>query len=146
MSYVSSLFHIVFSTYCRKPVISLDNKSQLYAVMGNEIKKLKSKPLIINGIHDHVHILVGLHQSVALASLVRDIKSKSSVWMKESRLFPYFEGWEREYGAFSISYSHLDPVYKYIERQEEHHLGTTSEDEFQRLVKKAGMRVYEEDI
>ena len=142
MSYVSSLYHIVFATRRRIPAIDSRFRSQLYAVLANEIKDLKSTPLLINGVHDHVHILLGLSPEVALSDLMRDIKSKSSAWMRRSGLFPLFEGWEAEYGAFSLSYSHRQAVYDYIASQQEHHAVTSLEDEYRRLVTKAGMRMF----
>jgi REP element-mobilizing transposase RayT len=142
MSYVTSLYHIVFSTYDRKPVITNQHRGDLYRVISAEIKQLKCKSLIINGVQDHLHILLSLHPTVALSDLIRDIKSKSSVWARGSGLFPLFEGWEREYGAFSISNTHKDLVYKYIENQQTHHSVNTFDDEYQRLLMKAGLQIY----
>lgn len=143
MSYVSSLYHIVFSTYCRKPVINDNNRHHLYSVLAKEIQENKSKAFIINGVRDHVHILLSLHQSVSLSVLIRQIKSKSSVWAKSSGLFPDFDGWEREYGAFSVSNTHKDSVYKYILNQQIHHASVSSDDEYRRLIFKAGLEYYE---
>ncbi|MBD5355338.1 MAG: transposase [Bacteroides sp.] len=145
MSYVSSLYHIVFTTYRRKPVITDGYRHNLYAVIAEEIKSLKSKALIINGTQDHIHILLNLHQSIALAEIMRNIKSKSSVWMKTSGLFPLFEGWEKEYGAFSLSAGHKEAVYAYILDQQNHHAVNALENEYRRLVMKAGLQVYSAD-
>ena len=146
MSYVSSLYHIVFSTYCRKASINNDNRHNLYAVIANEIKKTKSKVLIINGMPDHIHILLNLHPTIALSTLIRTIKSSSSVWAKSSGLFPMFDGWEKEYGAFSISNSHKDAVYQYILNQQIHHQTVRGEDEYLKLIYKAGLTYYEGEI
>lgn len=143
MSYVSSLYHIVFAPYQRMPVINNDNRHHLYRVLASEIQRNKSKALIIDGVQDHIHILLSLSPEIALSSLMRDIKSKSSVWMKSSGLFPLFKGWAKEYGAFSLSHSHKDAVYKYIENQQNHHSTTDLDTEFRRLVMKAGLRFYE---
>ena len=145
MSYISSLFHIVFTTHGRKPVINNDYRNNLYAVIAEEIKTLRCKPLIINGTQDHIHVLLHLHPSVALADLMRVVKSKSSVWMKASGLFPLFEGWEKEYGAFSISASHREAVYAYILDQQNHHAINSLENEYHRLIMKAGLQIYSGD-
>lgn len=63
--------------------------------------------------------------------------------MKASGLFPLFEGWEREYGAFSISTTHKDAVYNYIRNQQEHHSVNSLDDEYRRLIMKAGLQLYE---
>ena len=145
MSYVSSLYHSVFSTYCRKPVIGNTNRHQLYSILAKQIQETRSKALIINGVSDHIHILLNLHQGVALSTLIRDIKSKSTVWAKTSGLFPGFEGWEREYGAFSISNTHKDSVYQYIKNQETHHSRVVAIDEYRALIAKAGLTFYGTD-
>ncbi|MBD5339975.1 MAG: transposase [Bacteroides sp.] len=142
MSYVSSLYHVVFGTFERKGTLNPENSSQMYAFLGSEIKKMKSKAFIINGVRNHLHILLSLSPEVALSDLMREIKSHSSVWAKQSGLFPGFDGWAKEYGAFSLSASHRDAVYKYIESQQSHHLTVSDEEEFERLVTKAQLRIY----
>ena len=142
MSYVTSLYHVVFSTYERKATLNPENSGQLYAMIGSEIRDMKSKALIINGVRNHIHLLLSLSPEIALASLMKNIKSNSSFWARRSGLFPAFEGWSGEYGAFSLSASHKDAVYKYIESQQNHHLNVSDEEEFERLVVKAGLRIY----
>ena len=142
MSYVTSLYHVVFSTYERKATLNPENSGQLYAMIGSEIRDMKSKALIINGVRNHIHILLSLSPEIALASLMKNIKSNSSFWARRSGLFPAFEGWSGEYGGFSLSASHKDAVYKYIESQQNHHLNVSDEEEFERLVVKAGLRIY----
>lgn len=73
MSYVSSLYHVVFATYQRMPVINNDNRHHLYRVLASEIQRDKSKALIIDGVQDHIHILLSLSPEIALSSLMRDI-------------------------------------------------------------------------
>lgn len=145
MSYVSTLYHLVFTTYLRQPVITNEHRHYLYAVIASEIKMLKSKALIIDGVQDHIHILLSLHQTIALSELVRHIKSKSSVWAKMSGYFPLFKGWEKEYGAFTLTYSHKDAVYNYIKSQQQHHSATTLDEEYCRLVTKAGLTWHESE-
>ncbi|MDE6126614.1 MAG: IS200/IS605 family transposase [Muribaculaceae bacterium] len=145
MSYVTSLYHVVFSTRNRQPVIGTENKEHLYRVIAAQIKEMKSKALIINGMQDHIHILLSLSPQVALSKLMRDIKAKSSVWAKSSGLFPLFQGWEKEYGAFSLSANHKEAVYDYIKDQGVHHDRVSLENEFERLVMKAGLTFYRQD-
>ena len=143
MSYVVSLYHLVFTTHRRQPVIAESHCETLYRVLASEIAKTGSKALIVNGVQNHVHVLLSLSPQIALSSLVRDVKSKSSVWMKSSGLFPLFDGWEKEYGAFSLSANHKESVYQYIVGQKGHHAECNLEDEFKRLVLKAGLQLYE---
>ena len=78
--------------------------------------------------------MLDLSASVALASLVAEIKRSSSIWMKQSGKFPYFDGWGHEYYAASISLKHVDRAIEYIKNQEEHHLGISFEDEFRKFI------------
>lgn len=100
MSYVSSLYHVVFTTHGRRQTITNEYRDNLYRVLATQIKECKSRAYIIGGVQDHIHILLSLNPQIALSNLIRDIKSKSSVWAKNSGLYPLFDGWEREYGAF----------------------------------------------
>ncbi len=143
MSYVSSLYHVVFTTYRRQPVINNDNRNVLYKIIACEIARNKCRALIINGTHDHIHILLNLSPEIALSSLMRNVKSKSSVWAKSCGMFPLFDGWEKEYGAFSISNSHKEAVYSYIATPQNHHNVNSLDGEFKRLVMKAGLQLHE---
>lgn len=142
MSYVTSYYHIVFSTHKRQAVITDAHRNDLYRVMASIINKKDNKALIINGVEDHIHILLNLNPNIALADLMRNLKSQTSLWAKKSGFFPMFEGWEREYGAFSLSASHRQSVYDYIAGQQEHHKDKRLDEEFQRLVVKNGLVFY----
>ncbi len=77
--------------------------------------------MIINGVSDHVHILLGIKPDCKLSDLVRDIKANSSKWVNENRLVPGKFEWQTGFGAFSVSTSGINKVIQYIEHQEEHH-------------------------
>jgi hypothetical protein len=53
----------------------------------------------INGVEDHLHILTHIHPTVALSSLIKDIKLASNTWIKQENLFPAFKGWQEGYGG-----------------------------------------------
>ncbi len=142
MSYVTSFYHVVFTTYRRQPTITNDRREDLYRVISSRIASKNCKVHIINGVHDHIHILLSLNPTVALSDLMRDIKSASSMWMKQSGYFPMFEGWGKEYGAFSLSASHRQAVYDYIMSQQTHHSLYDLETEFKNLILKNGLVYY----
>lgn len=91
-SYRQLLYHIVFRTHGSQPVIRKEHADQLYAYISGIIKNKNSHLFRINGIENHLHILTDVHPSVALADFVRDIKVSSSIWMKDSGLYPSFVG------------------------------------------------------
>lgn len=143
MSFVTSYYHIVFATYKRRPVLSVQYRQNLFRVLSANIAKKDCKALIINGVEDHVHILLSLNPNVALSNLMRDLKSQSSYWMSKCGYFPSFEGWSAEYGAFSLSASHRQSVYEYIRNQEVHHSTEPIDKEINTLVTKNGLQYQE---
>ena len=146
MSYTRSYFHIVFGTKYHIKCISRDRKSRLYAYITNSIKNKKSSRIAINGMEEHVHILVDLHPTVSLADLVKTIKQTSSRWLTETFLLPLFEGWSSEYYACSVSPSHVKAIEEYIANQEIHHSQKEYKNEMKDFVEKMGMTLYQDFI
>jgi putative transposase len=91
----------------------------------------------IGGVEDHVHLLVSLRTTDAPVAIVREFKKASSIWAAEK-----YEGqfsWQEGYGIFSVSWTHAQPLKKYIGNQEEHHRKFSFMDEFKRLLEKNGV-------
>ncbi len=145
MSYIQSLYHVVICTKHRSMTIPTPIKAQLYKYIWRIINKSKCKLIKINGIPNHIHLLIELKSTIAIADLVRDIKRASSLYAKQSGLFPMFEGWSAEYAAFTVSYSMKEKVIKYIDSQEIHHDKETFESEYRQLAILHGISYYETD-
>ncbi|KAA9349319.1 IS200/IS605 family transposase [Larkinella humicola] len=143
MSYRQILYQIVFGTKYRKPTINEIHCTELYRYVWGIVKSKNCQLFRINGVEDHIHILSDLHPTVALADLVKDIKAGSSRWMKESGLFPEFEGWADGYGAFTYSIRERDKIIRYIKKQKEHHKKVPFMEEYRSLLEENGLR-YEE--
>jgi REP element-mobilizing transposase RayT len=94
------------------------------------------KALEIVGVADHVHVLLSLPSTIAIAKAVQLIKGGSSKWVHdtfpEHRLF----GWQVKYGASGVSVSQLDKIIQYIKNQAEHHHKMSFQEEFLALLKK----------
>ena len=140
MSKTQSLFHIVFATKHREKAITESAKRELYAYIFGIIRNRNCQLIRMNGMSDHVHILVDLHPTVALASLVKDIKQSSSYWLKISGRFPKFRGWGEGYYAYSLGSSEVDSVKKYIMNQEKHHSTNDFVDEMKAMAEKQHLR------
>lgn len=138
MSKVVSLLHIVINTKFRHPTIEESNKRILYSFIYGILKRHRCFLYRMNGISNHIHMLIDLHQSIALSDIMLEIKRESSRWMKQSGLFPLFDGWGREYAAFSCSYREKDGIIEYIKSQEVHHRVTPFEDELHKLYDETG--------
>ncbi len=120
-SFTNLLTHIVFSTKGRIPQINQELKPQLLAYTGGIVREIHGSALLINGAADHVHLLVRLPATVALADALRAIKTNSSRWVHERWPARADFAWQTGYGAFSVSQSNAETVLRYIAKQEEHH-------------------------
>ncbi|MGN7784898.1 transposase [Niabella sp. 22666] len=80
-----------------------------------------------------------LHPSISLADYIRKIESSSSVWMKNSNLFPEFGGWQESYGAFTYSIKERDIIINYVKNQKDHHRNEPFYDEYKRLLSENGV-------
>ena len=127
---------IVFAVKGRENLIDKTWKDDLYKYIAGIIKGKNQKPIIINGMPDHIHIFIGLKPSMAISDLVRDIKSNSSNYINERRLVRGKFSWQEGYGAFTYSHSHISAVYEYILNQELHHRKKTFKEEYYNFLKK----------
>ncbi|MCQ2288001.1 MAG: IS200/IS605 family transposase [Muribaculaceae bacterium] len=138
MSAVSSLYHIVINTHGRKMTLPDSITENLYRYITGVARNKKSTIMAINGIENHVHMLVELSPTIALSDLVRDIKQASSKWLKGQPECTMFDGWGKEYGAFSCSSRDTEMIKKYIANQRVHHRTNSFENEYQRMVLLSG--------
>jgi REP element-mobilizing transposase RayT len=120
-TYTQILYQIVFSTKNREHTLTKPKRDELFKYVWGILKNKNCHLYQIGGVTDHIHILTHLHPSVALASLVKDIKLASSDFIKEQHLFPQFNGWQVGYGGFTYAYRDIDRLINYIKNQEEHH-------------------------
>ncbi|HTU41075.1 MAG TPA: IS200/IS605 family transposase [Candidatus Aquilonibacter sp.] len=128
------LLHVIFSTRCREPLIKSDFRDDLHAYLGGIIRELNGTALAINGVPDHVHMLVRVRPVHSASEIARVVKTNSSRWVHEkwSRNF----AWQTGYGVFSVSESSVGAVTRYIAGQEEHHKKHTFQEEFVAFLKK----------
>ena len=140
MSKVHSYHHIVFSTRLRQTSLNSLNREALYRCIWSETTKMNCHLLRIGGMADHVHILVDIHPTVCIADFVKEIKTSSGFWMKNSGLFPKFSGWNKEYFAESKSPNDIPVIIEYIKNQESHHKTGSFLGEIKGLYERAGLR------
>ncbi len=129
-------YHLIFSTKSRLPTITADLQPRLYDYLGGILRSEKSILLAAGGMPDHVHFLCSLSKELAVAEALRLLKANSSKWIHET--FPHHRAfaWQAGYGAFAVSYSHLDLVKRYIAGQAEHHRRLTFQEEFVAFLRK----------
>lgn len=139
MSYVNLKFHLVWSTRHREKLLHASLRNELFKQIGGITKKRKHVLLAAGGIEDHIHLLVGFHQTGAISDYVRDVKSNCSSWIKDTYQELSGFAWQTKYGAFSVSQSNVNEVKQYICQQEEHHKKMSYQDEFLMLLEKHGI-------
>jgi len=130
-SCVEVYLHVIFATKNKQPLIPSDIEKRLYAYIGGIANKRKCIILSINGTEDHLHMLVNLHQDAPISTLLKEMKSYSTGWMKKQNYSQF--SWQQGYGGFSYSKSQLQTVSRYIEKQKEHHKKYTFDDELKKL-------------
>ena len=135
-TYCSLLYHAVFSTKDRKRWLDDRVRQKVYAYMGGTVREKGGVLIAANGTEDHVHLLLGLHQTKAIADSVKEVKANSSRWIHDT--FPEYRdfAWQRGYGAFTVSYSQQERVEKYLARQHAHHRKSTFQEEFIELLER----------
>jgi putative transposase len=135
-THTNLLFHLVFSTKGRAPLLTPELKPRLFAYMGGIIRELGGTALSINGPSDHVHILVLLPAKTALSEIVGKVKANSSGWAH--REFPDMRNfaWQTGFAAFTVSHSQKPSVLDYIANQEEHHRKLSFKEELVSFLKK----------
>ena len=121
---------IVFAVKGRTNLIKSSWEDELYKYTTGIVRNKGQKMLAINGMPDHIHILIGMKPTCNLSDLVREIKKSSNAFIKEKKFTHYTFEWQSGFGAFSYSHSALDNVTAYISNQKVHHKKRTFKEEY----------------
>ncbi|MCI0334766.1 MAG: IS200/IS605 family transposase [Planctomycetes bacterium] len=138
-SYVSALYHCVFSTKERQNFITDDLQQHLWPYLGGIARENKMRALSIGGVEDHVHLLLSIPSTLSIAKAMQLIKGASSKWVHGT--FPKFRDfeWQEGYGAFTVGVSQVPDTKTYIENQREHHRTRTYQEEFIAFLERHGI-------
>ena len=128
------VLHLIFSTKDRRPLLTPDTRSHVFAYLGGIIRGMRGTALIVNGTADHVHILARIRPVHSPADLARVVKTNSSKWIHQSKSARF--AWQAGYGVFSVSESNVASVTKYIANQEAHHRKRSFQEEFLAFLKR----------
>jgi len=108
----------------------------VFEYMSGIISEMKHKSIIVNGVSNHVHMLIGLNPSKSISDTIHDIKRSSSLFINNEKLCIGKFAWQEGFGGFSYSRSQLDDIYNYILNQENHHKKMTFREEYIQFLKK----------
>ena len=145
-SYTNLLYHIVFSTKDRRPLITPEYEVRLYDYIGGTLRRAGGISLELDGTEDHIHLLAKVRPDRALSDVLADLKANATGWMHGG--FPSLKdfSWQRGYGAFTVSQSNVEEVRRYIARQKEHHRKVSFRDEFIQFLQANGIEYNERFI
>ncbi len=127
--------HLIFAVKGRENIISSKFKDELYKYICGIVNVNHQKVYSINGMPDHVHILLSTKPNCLLSDLMRDIKASSSKWINDNKFVIGKFQWQEGFGAFSVSQSQVDKVIAYINNQEKHHQKLSFKEEYTGLLK-----------
>lgn len=139
MSYVQSIYHVVIRTKGSKPMLSLEHSDHLYRYIWGVIKNRSSILYRINGMEDHIHILLSLHPTIALSDFMRDLKAETSKMLKHTSGFENFTAWGEGYAALTYSLKDKETIVNYIKNQREHHKIRTFKEEYEAFLEEMGL-------
>jgi len=134
---------LVFSPKYRDRTLIKEIRSKVFSYMSGIVTNRKHKSIIINGMPDHVHILIGANPNDSISDLVASLKRDSSTFINGEKWFRGKFHWQDGYGAFSYGRSQLDKIYNYILNQNKHHIKRTFREEYTELLRKFNVE-YEE--
>ena len=129
---------IIFAVKERHSIIKETQRIAVEKYICGIVNNNNCKPLAIYCNPDHIHLLIGLHPTVAVANIVRDIKASSSKYIKDKLDNPFFS-WQDGYAAFSYSRGQINQVIRYILKQPKHHSDTHFKDELIAIYTKYGI-------
>lgn len=135
-TYTQIHIQFVFAVKYRAASIHKSWKNELHKYITGIIQHHKHKLIVINGVEDHIHILVGMRPTQSISDLMQDVKASSSKWINEKQFMLNKFEWKEGYGAFSYGKSQVNDVIAYINNQEEYHKVKTFKNEHIDFLKK----------
>ena len=138
-----SYHHVVFSTKRRQPFLSQKVRPAVWKYMHGIAKDHGFEIVEIDGVADHVHILLSVPTTITIARAVQWIKGGSSYWIRRTYPFLNTFRWQDGYGSFTIGLSQMQRTMEYIRSQEERHHTRTFEEEYRSFVTAHGLTVDE---
>lgn len=147
MSFVKNIYHIVFRTYRSIQAIVIENERLLYSYIFGFCNNKKCVLRRINGMPDHIHMLIEVPASLSIADFVKELKISSNFFLQSKKdLFPLFYGWAEGYASFTYSNRDIPLIKNYIANQKQHHLDEDFKSELINLLKENDIEVDDDDF
>jgi REP element-mobilizing transposase RayT len=135
-TYTHLLYHCIWSTKNRKPLIPSNVESQIWAIVAETAKTHGMFLKKAGGIENHIHVLIEIPKTLSVSEAMKRLKGGSSNAIQQSGLISKEFAWQIGYAAFTVSKSAGPEVSRYISTQREHHRSKTFEEELIALLGK----------
>jgi REP element-mobilizing transposase RayT len=120
-------YHLVWATKERQPLINSDREDELYRYIIAKADDLGCIVHAIGGVEDHIHLVVSIPPTLAIADFVKKIKGSSAHYLNQSLSTSLDKfGWQEGYGVFSMGGKQLEQAVEYVKNQKAHHLDGTA--------------------
>ena len=129
-THTNLLYHVIFSTKCRIPLITKNIQDELYRYIGGIIHNEGGSSLEIGGTLDHIHLLAKFKPVASVSEMLARIKANSSKWANDNKRNSESSVGRRDMVAFSVSESQVQTVSNYIRGQEDYHCKQTYQVEY----------------
>ena len=115
------LVHVVWATARRRPILGASFDATLAAILGRKASNLDSAVLATGCGTEHVHVLLRLAPTMALADVVQRLKGATAYDVNQRHLMAEKLEWQAGYWAESIAHADFEPLARYVRSQREHH-------------------------
>ena len=139
MSFANLYYYIMFHTKYNAMAINVENERILYSYINGFCNNYGVKLIRLGGMPDHIHMLVNMPTTVSVSDFVKQLKVATSKMLYQDGHFPYFEGWQNGYSAFTYAFKDIDMIINYIKGQKEHHKVFSFRDEYRKILIENGI-------
>ena len=129
----------MFHTKYNAMAINVENERILYSYINCFCNNYGVKLIRLGGMPDHIHMLVNMPTTVSVSDFVKQLKVATSKMLYQDGHFPYFEGWQNGYSAFTYAFKDIDMIINYIKGQKEHHKVFSFRDEYRKILIENGI-------
>jgi REP element-mobilizing transposase RayT len=124
----------VFAVHSRQNLIFDTHAEEVRKYICGIVTNPGSKPIAVNTMPDHCHILIGLKPTISISELLGKVKSGSSGFINKQRFVPGRFEWQDGFGAFLSAYSQLNTIIAYINNKAQHHRKKSFHEEYIELL------------
>ena len=129
--------HLVWATWDREPSITPVVERAVFRTVEAVCQTEHCTVVALNGVADHVHLLVGIPATISVADLVKHIKGARARYVNETVQPAPALRWQPVYGAFTVSRWDVTSIADYVRRQKAHHAAGTLVDEYEAITEEA---------